>query len=220
MILRLRLVPLASALVIAACGRSDREAQSVSKDVPAADTADAHAGHALGSPGDSATATTAVDPHAGHSMPTAGASDAHAGHVVAPGARGGSDHAAHAPAGRTAPEHARHGGTTSANPQHTQHAAADSAHHHLALQPLLDALLRDPAVIDIVVADTTLLRELLSSAHQPPLQDASGAVLSGMKITALVRALVADPSVREIVDSDPRLRALWADERVRRLITR
>jgi hypothetical protein len=183
--------------------------------------ADPHAGHNM--PGSRPTGA-AADPHAGHNMPgsrPAGvAADPHAGHRAAPAQRSAAGHAGHSGAAGAAPaaasdQHAGHGAAPA--PGAARHAAHAAAASGSALGALVDALLADTVVARQLRADTAL--RSAADEGRTGMPHALATLEGHAKLLILARELVADPAVRDRIESVPELKAAWEDPVIRSHIT-
>jgi hypothetical protein len=172
----------------------------------ASDT-DPHAGHDMGG---NRTSGAAADPHAGHNMPgsrpTGAAADPHAGHRAAPAQRSAAGHAGHSGAAGAAPA-----------PGAARHAAHAAAASGSALGALVDALLADTVVARQLRADTAL--RSAADEGRTGMPHALATLEGHAKLLILARELVADPAVRNRIQSVPELKAAWEDPAVRSHIT-
>jgi hypothetical protein len=156
------------------------------------------------------------------SRPTGAAADPHAGHRGAPAQRSAADHAGHggaagavSTAAAASDQHAEHGAAPT--PGAARHAASAAAASGSALGALVDALLADTVVAQRLRADTAL--RSASAEGRTGMPHALATLEGHAKLLILARELVADPAVRDRIESVPELKAAWEDPVIRSHIT-
>ncbi|MBW3554066.1 MAG: hypothetical protein KY466_11170 [Gemmatimonadetes bacterium] len=176
----------------------------------AATPGDAHAGHEAG-----AGRAAPADAHAGHT-PASGvpAADPHAGHQVEPQAQAHEGYRAEPQAQAHDGHQARPRPGRAAAGDHAGHAPADPGSPGAApLELFLDALLEDPVVARRLRQNPELLEgDPRSTTPQAEPSEARARLLE------LVRALMADTVVQEVIEEDPDLRVLERHPKVRQAI--